>query len=148
MSPKKRRRLGKLPPRYRFILNPYTDVRFTRCPGCDQKTRQRKHPLFIHVDPFNPIVLGKTCRYCPGCDLLIAHQNEIEENLARLFAQTDPDLIGNEYLIIGTVERRAWRQSMKNPLSPRDMLEHLYDFEEVLTLEMRQAGWYPADDDS
>ena len=26
------RRFGKLPPRYRFILNPYPDQRFSSCP--------------------------------------------------------------------------------------------------------------------
>jgi hypothetical protein len=90
--------IGKLPPQYTFILNPYTDARFTRCPGCDQKTKQRKLPLFIHVEPLNPIVLGKTCRYCPHCDLLIAHQDELEAQLEALFAERDPSLIGNDYL--------------------------------------------------
>ena len=45
------RRLGKQPPRYRFFLNPYTDVRFTTCPQCRGKTSQRKLPLVIHIDP-------------------------------------------------------------------------------------------------
>jgi len=48
-------RFGKLPPQYTFILNPYADARFTRCPGCNQKTKQRKLPLFIHVDPMDPV---------------------------------------------------------------------------------------------
>ena len=64
--------LGKLPTRYRFFLNPYQDVRFTRCPQCTHLTRQHKLPLFIHVDPMHPVLLNKTCRYCPTCDLLIA----------------------------------------------------------------------------
>ena len=44
-------RLGKQPPRHRFFLNPYTDVRFTTCPQCGGKTRVRKLPLVIHIDP-------------------------------------------------------------------------------------------------
>jgi len=67
-------RLGKQPPRYRFFLNPYTDVRFTTCPQCRGKTSQRKLPLVIHIDPLQLVALNKTCRYCPRCDLLIAHQ--------------------------------------------------------------------------
>jgi hypothetical protein len=68
--------IGKLPPRYTFILNPYTDARFTRCPNCGQRTKVRKLPLFIHVEPLNPIVLGKTCRYCPqGNRILITGQH-------------------------------------------------------------------------
>ena len=27
-------RLGKQPPRHRFFLNPYPDIRFTTCPQC------------------------------------------------------------------------------------------------------------------
>ena len=143
---RKSTRLGELPPLYRFILNPYTDARFTRCPSCEQKMRQRKVPLFIHVDPFHPIVLGYTCRYCPDCDLLIAHQDQIEVLLANLFAELDPSASGEDYLVIGTVERKAWREGMKQPKGIDDMLAHLHDFKEVLTVEYRPAGWYPADE--
>jgi hypothetical protein len=143
---RKSTRLGKLPPLYRFILNPYTDVRFSRCPICEQKMRQRKVPLFIHVDPFHPMVLGYTCRYCPDCDLLIAHQDQIEALLANRFAEHAPEVIGNDYLVIGTVERKAWREGMKQPKDTDDMLAHLHDFKEVLTVEYQPAGWYPADE--
>ena len=137
--------LSKLPPQYTFILNPYTEYRFTRCPGCDQKMRQRKLPLFIHVDPMDPVVLNKTCRYCPDCDLLIAHQDEIEELLAGIFAQLDPSVIGNEYLVMGTVERKAWREGVKQPKGITEMLEHLHVFKDVRTVRMQPGGWYPAD---
>jgi hypothetical protein len=143
---RKSTRLGKLPPLYRFILNPYTDVRFTRCPSCEQKMRQRKVPLFIHVDPFHPMVLGYTCRYCPDCDLLIAHQDQIEALMGNLFAEHDPEITGNDYLVIGTVERKAWREGMKQPKGIDDMLAHLHDFKEVLTVEYQPAGWYPTDE--
>ena len=93
MKPK---RLGKQPPRYSFFLNPYRDVRFTSCPQCRKRTKQRKLPLMIHVDPYNPVSINKTCRYCPTCDLLIAHQDEIEQQLALLFARHDPALMGND----------------------------------------------------
>ena len=137
--------LSKLPPQYTFILNPYTEYRFTRCPGCDQKMRQRKLPLFIHVDPMDPVVLNKTCRYCPDCDLLIAHQDEIEELLAGIFAQLDPSVIGNEYLVMGTVERKAWREGVKQPKGTTEMLEHLHVFKDVRTVRMQPGGWHPAD---
>jgi hypothetical protein len=144
-SQKNETRIGKLPPQYTFILNPYAEYRFTRCPGCGGKMKQRKLPLFIHVDPLNPVTLNKTCRYCPDCDLLIAHQDEIETLLAQLFAQYDPSLIGNDYLVLGTVERQAWREGMRQPKSPPEMLEHLHVFEEVLTVKVQPGGWYPAD---
>jgi hypothetical protein len=138
-------RLGKLPPQYIFVLNPYSDARFSRCPICEQKMHQRKVPLFIHVDPFNPVVLGYTCRYCPTCDLLIAHQDQLEAQLANLFAAHDPSVIGNDYLVLGTVERKAWREGMKQPRGISDMLANLHDFKEVRTVEYEPGGWYPAD---
>jgi hypothetical protein len=58
---KKNPQLGKLPPLYRFFLNPYEDVRFSSCPQCANKTWQRKLPLFIHVSPEQPVTLNKTC---------------------------------------------------------------------------------------
>ena len=146
MTKEKETHIGKLPPKYTFILNPYTDARFTRCPGCDQKTKQRKLPLFIHIDPMSPVVLNYTCRYCPDCDLLIAHQDELEAQLQALFAERDPSVIGNDYLVMGTVERQAWRESMKQPKSIQEMLEHFHIFKEVRTVEYRPAGWYPADE--
>jgi len=43
--------------RYRFFLNPYPDMAFTKCPKCETKTRQRKLPL-----------VSRRCRMsgCPG----------------------------------------------------------------------------------
>ena len=32
-------------PRYRFVLNPYVDQRFTRCPGCEALMKVRKCQL-------------------------------------------------------------------------------------------------------
>ena len=60
------KRLGKLPPQYIFFLNPYDDLRFSRCPQCNGKTQQRKLPLVIWVDPQNPVVLNYTTLSFPG----------------------------------------------------------------------------------
>jgi hypothetical protein len=139
-------RLGKLPPLYNFILNPHAETRVSTCPGCERRMRQRKVPLFIHVDPMHPVVINYTCRYCPDCDLLVAHQDEIEQLLAGLFAQHKPEAIGNDYLVMGTVERAAWRESQRRQMAPLEMLEQLHDFKEVLSLEYRPAGWYRDDE--
>ena len=145
MTKKKEHHLGKLPRQYTFILNPYTEYRFTRCPGCDQKMRQRKLPLFIHVDPMNPVALNYTCRYCSDCDLLIAHQDQIEELLAAIFVELNPSVIGNEYLVMGTVERRAWREGVKQIKDIEEMLEGFHVFKEVRTVRVQPGGWYPDD---
>jgi hypothetical protein len=81
----KKTQLGKLPPRHNFFPNPYSDACFSRCPQCEGKTGQKKVPLLIHVDPHYPINLNYTCGYCAKCDLLIAHQDEIEGYLYQMF---------------------------------------------------------------
>jgi hypothetical protein len=125
-------RLGKQPPRYRFFLNPYSDVRFTTCPQCGKKTRQRKLPLVIHIDPQQLIALNKTCRYCPTCDLLIAHQDEIEAFLAAFLGQQRPEIVGNDYLVVGTEDRADWLRGVKTAQTIPDLLEHLHDFADVV----------------
>ncbi len=128
-------RLGKQPPRFDFFLNPYADARFTTCPKCSRKARQRKLPLVIHVDPAQLISLNKTCRYCPHCDLLIAHRDEIERFLAAFFGQTKPEVVGNDYLVIGTVDRADWKEGMQGDKSIRQMLDELHDFKQVLRFQ-------------
>ncbi len=133
-----------MPPNYNFVLNPYPDERLTSCPFCRGKTGQRKLPLLIHVDPLHLIAMNYTSRYCRRCDLLLAHKHEIEHLLHDLFSRVAPEAIGNEYLIIGTVEKAVWRESMKEPKSLQEMLPHVHDFKKYYQeLRMTQPGWYP-----
>jgi hypothetical protein len=135
------KKLGKRPRRHYFFLNPYRDARFSYCPKCEGKTRLRKFPLVIHVEPLNPVALNKTCRYCPGCDLIIAHQDEIEAQLDALFAERDPALIGNDYLVMGTIDRAVWRRSLKTPMPIPESLDHLHVFKDALEFEPVHYGW-------
>ena len=131
-----KKQLGQLPPQYDFFLNPYDDLRFTRCPKCRAKTGQRKIPLVIWVDPHYPVSLNYTCRYCKNCDLLIAHQNEIENLLAQLFRERNPQIIGNEYTVLGTMEKTAWKQGVQKPIEFQDLPVHLHEFIQVLKFEL------------
>jgi hypothetical protein len=138
--PKKIRQFGKLPPQYNFFLNPYENERFTHCPQCGAKMGQRKLPLVIHVDPKYPVSINFPCRYCPACDLLIAHQDEIEHLLAVQFEKRAPDAIGNEYLVLGTFDHDYWKQGTKTPHAAQDLFDNLHDFKHVLTFQPA-GGW-------
>jgi hypothetical protein len=129
--------------RYHFVLNPYPDARVSKCPDCAGKTGQRKLPLFIHIDPRFPVALNYTCRYCTRCDKLFAHQAEVEYLLTQMFSQFAPAAIGNDYLIMGTLERAVWRENMKNPKPPHETLQHLHPFKSYSTLQRSMAGWFP-----
>ncbi len=146
MTPKPPPRFGQLEPQYNLALNPFPDAQFTRCPGCKQKTKQRKVPLLIHIDPMHLIALNCTCRYCPDCDLLIVHRDLLEKLLAALFSERDPSVIGNDYLIIGTVERQAWREGMKQPQPLVEILAQAHDFKSHSIIQMTVEGWFPEDE--
>jgi hypothetical protein len=144
MAQSKRPHFGDLPPMYKFIMNPYPDYRISRCYECENKTGQRKLPLLIHIDPGHLIALNYTNRYCKTCDLLIAHKHEIEHYLTEVFRQYDPEVIGNDYFIIGTVEKKSWREGMKRPQMPKEIIPHTHDFMEYWSeLRLTRPGWYP-----
>ena len=135
--------LGGLPRRYGFMLNPYPEARVARCPACARSTGQRKIPLLIHIDPLHLIALNYTCRYCPACDLLIAHKHEIEHLLTALFRQADPSAIGHPYLVMGTVAQKAWRAGLAHPKPITEMLPQASDFLNYYAeLRLTQAGWF------
>ncbi len=68
------------------------------------------------------IALNYTCRFCRPCDLLIGQKHEIEHLLTELFRRSDPTVIGNAYLIFGTVEKRVWREGVAQPKGIAELL--------------------------
>jgi hypothetical protein len=129
------RPLGKQRPRYDFFLNTYQDIRFTICPRCRIKTRPRKFSLVIHVNPEHTIILDKICRFCYACGLLIVHQDQLEQQLVTQFMTINPEAIGNDYQVIGTLDRAEWNQGKQDPLSVERVREYQHDFNEVVSFE-------------
>ena len=129
------RQPGKQPPRYDFFLNTYQDTRFTTCPRCSIKTRPRKFSLVIHVNPGHTTILEKICRFCYVCGLLIVHQDQLEEQLTAQFLTINPEVIGNDYQVVGTLDRAEWNQKKQEPLSFEQVREYLHDFKEVITFQ-------------
>lgn len=144
---KRRERVGKLPPRYKFMLNPFVDTRLSSCPKCERLTYPRKFPLLLHVGGFGLMTLGKTCKYCPRCELIMCHQDELEGELYLSFGKLKPEVIGSEYFVLGTVERKTWKQGLADPrgLTLDGLLEHASDFKKYVDLEFDPGGWRPAD---
>jgi len=145
VAKKERQRFGLLEPEYNYLLNPYPELRFTKCPVCEGKTGQRKLPLVIHVDPQNLINLNYTHRHCRRCDTLIGHKHEIEQFLSTLFSQHNPEVIGNRYVIIGTMEVKTWRAGLNKQLSINEARAHSHDLKTYEELRMTMAGWFHKD---
>jgi len=144
---KKTKTIGELPPRYQFLLNPYSQIRLSKCPQCRRPTHKRKFALFIHIDDWGAAVLGKTCRYCTPCELIIAHQDELE---AELFGQSqfrDPAQVGRRYLVIGTVDKKVWQTSLNVEPSEqmgKALLASTAEFKGHRQLIVEHGGWQPA----
>jgi hypothetical protein len=142
-----KKRIGKLPPRYKFMLNPHPETRLSRCPHCDKLTYPRKFPLFIHIDGFGPMVLGKTCKFCSHCKMILCNQDELDAQLAHSFASLDPSVVGNNYMVLGTVETRTWKAGMAGGQNMGQLIDHLSEFKKHISLDLDPGGWRPADAD-
>lgn len=143
MAKKKKTQLGKLSPQHTFFLNPYPDERFTRCPGCGATMKARKKPFLIHIDPNILLVFNLTGRYCPNCDLIILHRDVLENYLTQAFERFNPAIIGNDYLVIGTVEREGWKSTQKQPMNYAAVFANLHDFKEAVIYQPQNPHWGP-----
>jgi hypothetical protein len=131
-------RMGTLPPRYAFVLNPDADTKFTRCPRCETRTNLRKLSLVVHVESFGLVLLGKTCRLCLRCDTLIAHKAELDKLLGTVAKESTPD-----YLVLGTLDRRTYRLGLTGAASLDDVRRYMSDFKSYWNVEITPAGWHP-----
>ncbi len=129
--------------RYYFFLNPSDEMAFTRCPKCEQKTRVRKHCLFINIDPQFLLTLNKTCKYCPWCDLIILKQTDLEAQLRDICEEYAPDSVGDEYLVLGTMDRKDWKEGQSGEMMSQEAIKRFYPFKDVWKFEIIPGGWYP-----
>jgi len=83
--------------------------------------------------------------YCPTCDLQILHKDKLEQLLVLTFERRQPDMIGNEYLVMGTVDRSVWLRTLKEQVDPKTTLAQLHVFKGVVTFERPRWGWVPAE---
>jgi hypothetical protein len=132
--------------RHHFFLNPYEDAAFTKCPKCDDKTKIRKFPLVIHIDPQQLLLLNKKCRYCVKCDLIIAKKNELESLMTACFEESKPEIIGNNYFVMGVAERKDWLEGKKGKMQQSETIERILVFKDVLDFEPNRTGWYLEDE--
>ena len=141
-----RGRIGERSPHFSYMLNPHSDVRLSKCPKCEKLTHLRKFALLIHIEAWGPLALGKTCRYCSRCELIMVHQDELEAELAQSFRQIAPGVIGKAYMVLGTMEKKTWQEGLRGRGQPlAEMLKHVAEFKKEYVLEYEPGGWYPAD---
>lgn len=128
--------------RHYFFLNPYEDAAFTKCPKCESKTKIRKFPLVIHIDPEQILILNKKCRYCVNCDLIIVKKSKLESLMAASFEESKPEIVGNNYFVMGVAERTDWLEGKKGKLPQGETIERMFVFKNALNFEPVHYGWY------
>ena len=52
--------------------------------------------------------------------------------LAAFFTEHRPEIVGNEYLVLGTEDRADWIRGVDTPVSPAKAFEQMHDFREVV----------------
>ena len=136
--------MGALAPRYWFLLNRHAGARFTKCPRCEAQTRLRKLALVVHVErPDGPrlAVLGKTCRLCAVCEMLIVDQADLERLIAASGLCREARKAG--YLVLGTVGLGVWRRGLAGDVSLGDVRQQMADFNAYMDVDFTPGGWYP-----
>ncbi|MGA2938502.1 MAG: hypothetical protein ABSF52_15580 [Syntrophobacteraceae bacterium] len=63
--------------------------------------------------------------------------------MAEIFSGPYPDVVGNEYLVIGVVEQKVWKRGLVEPLRIEELIENTSDFKEHLVLRCDPGGWVP-----
>ncbi|MBF2098972.1 MAG: hypothetical protein IGQ88_11440 [Gloeomargaritaceae cyanobacterium C42_A2020_066] len=57
------------------------------------------------------------------------------------FTKMQPDVIGNDYTVIGTMDRKHWKQGIEGNVTKDSMLDHAADFKSVGDLVIEPARW-------
>ena len=133
-------------PRYSFVLNPHARERFTKCPRCNASTRIRKLPLVVHVSHLvgpRLALLNKTCRLCLLCETLIVDRSELEHVI--IAAGFTAAVKGQDYIVLGTIDRRTWRRGLAGGMRLEDIREHMADFKKYLEIDVIPAHWERSD---
>jgi hypothetical protein len=64
----------------------------------------------------------------------------VEHFLASFFIEQKPEVVGNDYLVVGILERATWKRGTQQQMTLQEMLEALHDFKEVVRFKLT-GGW-------
>ena len=77
--------------------------------------------------------------------MVMVHRAELEAELAHGLRPSAPEAIGNDYLVLGTMQKKIWQKALNGKgQSLEGMLEHVADFKHQYELDYKPGGWYPA----
>lgn len=118
--------------RHRFFLNPYPDHRFHRCPRCGQETHTRNRVLIVQAGPSLMAPVMTVCCFCANCDLLIAHQDEMEATLREMLPPREHEAIDGPLEVIGTVDRAQLGPGGLEDVTPGELFDAFRPISELV----------------
>ena len=83
-------------------------------------------------------MLRKTCRLCVVCETLIAHKTEVDDLIDSLRSHHAE---GREYLVLGTLESKTWRQGLSSAVSVEQVRDHMADFKAYMQVDVTPRHW-------
>lgn len=89
-------------------------------------------------------MLGKTCRLCVVCEVLIAHEEEVTPLVVASDVATSS--AAPSYLVLGTVTTRIWRSGIARGVSLEAVRESMADFKQYLHIDVTPGGWFRGGD--
>jgi len=60
-----------------------------------------------------------------------------------MFMERAPEVIGNEYLVLGTVDRKVWKEGLQEPGSLETIRNNAADFKKYMEVGYDPGGWRP-----
>ena len=72
----------------------------------------------------------------------MVHQAELEDELFRAFTRINPALIGNDYLVLGTVDFKTWKKCVEQGGTFEDVLAVTVGFKKYSELSYDPGGWH------
>ena len=83
-------------------------------------------------------MLRKTCRLCVACEMLIANKTEVDDLIDGLRSHHAE---GREYLVLGTLESKTWRQGLSGAVSVEQVRDHMTDFKAYMQVDVTPRHW-------
>ena len=83
-------------------------------------------------------MLRKTCQLCLRCEMLTAHKTEVDDLIDSLRSH---DADEREYLVLGTLESKTWRQGLSGAVSVEQMRDHMTDFKAYMQVNVTSRHW-------
>lgn len=94
------------------------------------------------VDPPITPKVGFACEGQHAVLFVRVHKGSQPVYLAAFFERQAPEIVGNDFLVIGTVDRADWKRGAKGSATTEDMMERLHDFQDVLHFKLAPY-WMP-----